>query len=61
MVATIANYLLSDAEFNLTMFCTLLHCKDGGRWGGHFPQIPHAGSAKRSHQKLSNNNNRGLT
>jgi len=43
MVPIIASYLLSDTEFNLTMFSTLLHCKDGK--GGHLPQMPHAGSA----------------
>jgi len=38
MVEIIASYLLSDTEFNLTIFSTLLHCKDG--WGGICPKCP---------------------
>jgi len=37
MVATIASYLLSDIEFNLTMFSTLLHCKEGGAFAPNAP------------------------
>jgi len=45
MVAIIASYLPSDTEFNLTIFSTLLNCKEGRGMGGAFAPMPHAGSA----------------